>query len=78
MGKTNILFVCTGNVFRSMAAKHCLEKYLQDRKMNSIEVDSAGINVKPYYVVMPFMAEYLDSFGIDTSRFAYFYKPQEC
>lgn len=68
MEKTNILFVCTGNVFRSMTAKYCLEKYLQDRKMNDLEADSAGIDTNPNSLDVPlFISNYLASLGIDVS-----------
>lgn len=39
-----ILFVCTGNVFRSMSAEKCLKHYLTKNKIKNFEVDSAGIN----------------------------------
>ncbi len=37
-----VLFVCSGNVFRSLIAKQFLESYLKKSKINGIKVDSAG------------------------------------
>jgi len=42
---TSILFVCSGNVFRSMSAKYCLDAFLKEKKIKNIKVDSAGISV---------------------------------
>ena len=41
-----ILFVCTGNVFRSASAEYCLKKYVKDNKLDWI-VASAGIVAHP-------------------------------
>ncbi len=38
-----VLFVCTGNVFRSMAAEKCLKDFLMRNGITDIEADSAGI-----------------------------------
>jgi protein-tyrosine phosphatase len=46
MPKRKILFVCSGNVFRSMSAEYLLKKHLIDNKINDWEVDSAGITAK--------------------------------
>tara|TARA_Y100000034_G_scaffold42260_1_gene51804 strand:+ start:696 stop:1187 length:492 start_codon:yes stop_codon:yes gene_type:complete len=46
-GKTNILFVCTGNVFRSMSAEYCLRKYLNDNEIKNVFVASVGTEAKP-------------------------------
>jgi len=45
MIKKNILFVCSGNVFRSMSAKYCLENFCKLNNIKNISCDSAGINV---------------------------------
>ncbi|MFH1248709.1 MAG: hypothetical protein V1660_00995 [archaeon] len=42
----NVLFVCTGNVFRSMCAEYSLRKYLKDNNITRINVSSAGIIAK--------------------------------
>ena len=42
-----ILFVCSGNVFRSLSAEYCLEKILKQKKNTSWQVMSAGITAKP-------------------------------
>lgn len=43
----SILFVCTGNVFRSVAAEQCFKKYLADNKITGWDVGSAGIFAEP-------------------------------
>jgi len=45
-----ILFVCSGNVFRSMSAEYCLEKILKQKKNRSWQVMSAGITAKPQLI----------------------------
>ncbi|HCB52188.1 TPA: protein-tyrosine-phosphatase, partial [Patescibacteria group bacterium] len=37
-----VLFVCTGNIFRSMSAEYIMKKYIQDHNLNEIVVSSAG------------------------------------
>ena len=37
-----IIFVCTDNVGRSLAAEYCLNKYIEDNSIDGIEVISAG------------------------------------
>ena len=46
MKTKRILFVCTGNVFRSMSAEYLLKKYLKDHKIFGWKVNSAGIIAK--------------------------------
>lgn len=41
-----LLFVCTGNIFRSASAHYILIKQLEDNNINNIIVSSAG--VKPF------------------------------
>lgn len=41
--KRKILFICTGNVFRSISAKYCFRKYLLNDNIKGYVVDSAGI-----------------------------------
>lgn len=43
---TNILFVCTGNIFRSMSGEYMLKKYLKQQKISGFHVSSAGIIAK--------------------------------
>ncbi len=45
--KMNIIFVCTGNIFRSVSAEYCLKKYLEKLDINGINVSSAGIDARP-------------------------------
>lgn len=60
-----VLFVCTGNIFRSLTAEHGLRHALQARK--DIHVSSAGTVDFPH-VVRPNVREYLLSKGFDVSR----------
>lgn len=46
MKKKSILFVCTGNIFRSVSAEYSLKKYLSDNKIKGWSVSSAGIIAK--------------------------------
>lgn len=48
--KKNILFVCTGNLCRSVIGEGILKKKLADRKIDSVTVSSAGtfaLNARP-------------------------------
>lgn len=37
-----VLFVCTGNIFRSMSAEYCLKEHLKREGIRDVEVSSAG------------------------------------
>lgn len=39
-----VMFVCTGNVFRSMIAEKCLKDYLKKNKIYDLKIDSSGIS----------------------------------
>lgn len=43
MAQKSILFVCSGNVFRSVSAEQCFKKYLSENNIAGWEVGSAGI-----------------------------------
>ena len=60
-----VLFVCTGNIFRSLAAERSLRRALGDRA--DIHVSSAGTVDFPH-VVRPNVREYLRSKGFDVSQ----------
>ena len=60
-----VLFVCTGNIFRSLAAEQGLRHALQ--ACNDIHVSSAGTVDYPH-VVQPNVRDYLLSKGFDVSR----------
>jgi protein-tyrosine phosphatase len=60
-----VLFVCTGNIFRSLSAEHALRHALRERA--DIHVSSAGTDDFPH-VVRPNVREYLLSKGFDVSR----------
>lgn len=61
---TDVLFVCTGNIFRSLTAEYALRRELGAR--SPIVVASAGTEDYPY-VVRPNVREYLLSKGFDVS-----------
>ncbi|AHB41402.1 TPA: low molecular weight phosphatase family protein [Patescibacteria group bacterium] len=43
----NILFVCKGNIFRSMSAEYLTKKHLEKIGMEAINVSSAGTEANP-------------------------------
>lgn len=59
-----VLFVCTGNIFRSMTAEYALRSLLGSESV--LTVRSAGIVADPAQVA-PFVADYLRSRGLDVS-----------
>jgi protein-tyrosine phosphatase len=60
-----VLFVCTGNIFRSLTAEYALRDVLGAR--SGIMVESAGTEDFPH-VVRPFIRDYLLGRGLDVSR----------
>ena len=60
-----VLFVCTGNIFRSLTAEHGLRHALRAR--GDIHVSSAGTVDFPH-VVRPNVRDHLLSKGFDVSR----------
>jgi len=60
-----VLFVCTGNIFRSLTAEYALRNILGARQ--DIMVASAGTEDFPH-VVNPYVRDYLLSQGLDVSR----------
>ena len=60
----HILFVCTGNIFRSLTAEYALREVLGARE--DIIVASAGTEDYPYEV-RPLVRDYLLSRGLDVS-----------
>ena len=59
-----VLFVCTGNIFRSLTAEYALRRALGAG--SGIAVGSAGTEDYPY-VVRPVVADYLLAHGLDVS-----------
>jgi protein-tyrosine phosphatase len=59
----HVLFVCTGNIFRSLTAEHALRRALA---REDVVVSSAGTEDYPH-VVSPLVNEYLRSLGYDVS-----------
>jgi protein-tyrosine phosphatase len=59
-----VLFVCTGNIFRSLTAEYALRDLLGPR--SGIVIASAGTEDFPH-VVRPVVSDYLLSRGLDVS-----------
>ncbi len=64
---TRILFVCTGNIFRSMTAEYMLKKYLKQHNISGFIVSSAGIEAK-LQAPDPFLVGDLKKRKIDVSK----------
>jgi len=62
--KTQVLFICAGNIFRSMTAEYALRDALGE---GAVQVCSAGLVEAPHDVVS-FVADYLHGRGIDVSK----------
>ncbi|PIN89816.1 hypothetical protein COU57_05270 [Candidatus Pacearchaeota archaeon CG10_big_fil_rev_8_21_14_0_10_32_14] len=67
MKKRVILFVCTGNIFRSLSAERILRKYMKDNEIDNYEVISAGTVAKKE-PADPVTLKSLNSIGIDASN----------
>jgi protein-tyrosine-phosphatase len=65
--KMKVLFVCTGNIFRSMSAEFLLKDYLKKEGIKGIEVRSAGIIAAPEPVNAFIVSELKGVYGIDAS-----------
>ena len=59
----NVLFVCTGNVFRSMSAEYCLRDLLRTKGIKTVHVSSAGTEANPQDLPQPVLRK-LRSYGI--------------
>ena len=64
MKERKVLFVCTGNVFRSLSAEYALKKYLIDSKIKGWQVSSAGIIAKKQFI-HPKTISTFNKFGVD-------------
>jgi protein-tyrosine phosphatase len=60
-----VLFVCTGNIFRSLTAEYALRSALRNAGGNFV-VESAGTEDFPH-VVKPIVANYLLTKGLDVA-----------
>lgn len=61
----SILFICTGNIFRSVAAEYALKAALGSQ--SGYVVGSAGIRAAPE-IIHPLIRDYLQIKGADPSR----------
>jgi protein-tyrosine-phosphatase len=62
-----IIFICTGNIFRSASSEYLFRKYLKDMSDNDYEVSSAGIAVIPLSFYND-TRERLEFYGLDVSK----------
>lgn len=63
--RRSIVFVCTGNVFRSLSAERALKSILPSA--SGIEVSSAGTHADPSHPLRPDVRERLEHWGVDVS-----------
>lgn len=63
----NILYVCTGNIFRSMAAEYLTKKYIEDHDIDDMIVSSAWTSARPQEP-FPRTIERLNFYGCDPSQ----------
>ena len=61
----NILFICTGNIFRSMTAEYALKATLSFDSIYTVH--SAGVKDAPHEIIH-FVEDYLKGRGLDISR----------
>jgi len=64
--KIKIRFVCSGNVFRSMAAEYLMKNRLYKQGISAFQVSSAGITAKTQEI-SPIVLASLKERGIDAS-----------
>jgi protein-tyrosine phosphatase len=64
--KLNILFICTGNTFRSASAEYCLKDFLKKKGIKNIGVSSAG-TIAAYGHVAPETEKDLEKFGVSAA-----------
>lgn len=63
--RPTVLFICSGNIFRSMTADFSLRAHLRDN--DNITIGSAGLRPPPHGVV-DFVRDHLKRKGIDISE----------
>ena len=63
-----ILFVCTGNICRSVIAEHLFNKIIKNKNIEGVEASSAGIEGNPEYKIYGYLAKLMTAKGIDYSR----------
>ena len=66
--KKHVLFVCTGNLCRSPLAEGILKKKLAERRINSVEVSSAGTHALVGEPAAALAVKVAEDRGVDLSR----------
>ena len=67
---TNILFICSGNVCRSVMAEALLKDKLSDRSDSKIQVQSAGISASNGMAILPNTRAILATKGMEYTKTA--------
>ena len=63
-----IVFVCYGNLCRSVLAEALMKWLLNDRQISNLAVESAGIRANPGYPPLPETVEVAREHGLDVAR----------
>ncbi len=63
----NIIFICTGNIFRSMTAEYCLKDYIRKHDIRNVNASSAATRNEAYEVFTETKAA-LNDLGINISK----------
>ncbi|MBI5574041.1 MAG: low molecular weight protein arginine phosphatase [Elusimicrobia bacterium] len=63
-----IIFVCTGNICRSVMAEHILKKILKEKGISDIMVSSRGTEANLEYRIYGYLADVMKGAGIDFSN----------
>ena len=62
-----ILFVCSGNIFRSVTVELCLKQYLQENKIRGFQISSTGTRAHKE-PMRPELANLMQSWGLDPQK----------
>lgn len=63
MENKKVIFICTGNVFRSMSAELLMKRYIEENNIEGIEVSSAGTRAGPTDHPWPVTLDHIEKYG---------------